>query len=130
MQCSASSKYMYLYVHSKLRVSFGVLPRDPTLAQHFKKPQAVLEPTFIVLVALPPNSSMTGLLHDIYIYTYVHTPTQTIATLTACDNTYCACEDSKDVAFAISIGGKLNQNKRNRPVLGHTGSQLKTLGKE
>lgn len=97
MQCSASSKYMYLYVHSKLRVqygaskymylyvhsklrvSFGVLSRDPTPAQHFKKPQAVLEPTFIVLVALPPNSSMTGLLHDIYIYTYVHTPTHTIA---------------------------------------------------
>lgn len=78
MQCSAF-KYMYQYVHSKFRVSFGVLPRDPTPAQHFKKPQVVLEPTFIVLVALPPNSSMTGLLHDIYIYTYVHTPTHTTA---------------------------------------------------
>lgn len=66
-------------VHNKLRVSFCVLPGDPTPAQHFKKPQAVLELTFIVLVALPPNRGMTGLLCDIYIYTYVHTLTHTTA---------------------------------------------------
>lgn len=47
--------------------------------QDFKKPQAVLELTFIVLVALPPNRGMTGLLCDIYIYTYVHTLTHTTA---------------------------------------------------
>lgn len=66
-----------IYVHNKLRDSFCVLPGDPTPAQHFKKPQAVLELTFIVLVALPPNRGMTGLLCDIYIYTYVHTLTHT-----------------------------------------------------
>lgn len=65
------------YVRIKLWVSFCVLSGDPTPAQHSKKPQAVLELTFIV--ALPPNSSMTGLLCDIYIYTYVHTPTHTTA---------------------------------------------------
>jgi hypothetical protein len=48
-------------------------PGDPAPTQLTKKPQAVLGPTFIVLVDLPLDSSMTGLLRDIYIYTYVHT---------------------------------------------------------
>ena len=43
-----------------------------------------------------------------HMYTHQHTPQPT---LTARDNTYCACEDSKDVAFAISVGGNWTKIK-------------------
>lgn len=74
----------------------------------------------------------TGQQHDrpdIYIYTYVQTRTHTTATLTACDNTHRACEDSKDEVFAISTGGRLITKITDRPVLGHVDSQLRILGK-
>lgn len=67
--------------HTYPRTQQGRLPSvhsrpacpDPCSCPLIKKPEAVLEPTFIVLLLRSGTAAVT-LLGDIYIYTYVHTP--------------------------------------------------------
>lgn len=53
-----------------------------------------------------PWTAAGGLLHNIYIYTYVHTQRYTTAHTCSTDSTNRAWQDSKNVAFANSIGGR------------------------
>lgn len=98
------------WVHSSLSglvcaPSRGPL-RNPPPAPTHRETEAVLEPTFIVLAALPLDSSSHACC-VIYTYThmYTHGDTPTAHTCST-DDANRAGKDCKNVAFANSTGGR------------------------